>query len=104
MNTEPSLTIEQAKDALKSAIAPRVTEESIKAKISQVHYLQQGTTTICTILMQNGFKFIGHSTPASPDNYNSLVGQRYAYENAFKQIWSHEGYLLRERLHEQEKL
>lgn len=102
MTAEPAITLVEAKERLKSAIAPRVTEDSIKERIGQVYYLQQGTTTICTILMKNGFKFIGHSTPASPDNYDSLIGQRYAYENAFKQIWSHEGYLLRERLYEQE--
>jgi hypothetical protein len=102
LNIDPTITLEQAKDRLKGAIAPRVTEDSIKAKIASVEYTLAGTTTICQIRMNNGFVFLGHSTPASPLNYDAEIGQRYAYENAFKHIWTHEGYLLRERLSEQE--
>jgi hypothetical protein len=95
---EPILTLEEAKAVVSTKTAPRVTEESIKAKIRDVDYLSEALTTICMITMQNGFRFIGHSTPADARNYDSQVGQRYAYDNAFKQIWSHEGYLLREKL------
>lgn len=99
---EPVLTLDEAKARLKSAMAPRVTEESIKGKIEDVRYSYHGTTTICIITMKNGFKFMGSSTPASQANYESEIGERYAYENAFRQIWSHEGYLLREKLSIQE--
>ena len=57
------------------------------------------TMTICVLVMQNGFTFIGYSNCADPANFDAEVGERYAYENAFKQIWSHEAYLIRERLH-----
>lgn len=99
---EPTITAEQANDRLKSAIAPRVTEDSIKAKIANVNYWYHGITTICLITMKNGFRFIGTSTPASADNFDGKVGERYAYDNAFRQIWTHEGYLLRENLSKQE--
>ena len=102
MSNEPAITLEQAKDRLKSAIAPRVTEESIRAKIETVTYMLNGITTVCFINMRNGFQFVGTSTPASPSNYDVEIGQRYAYDNAFKQIWTHEGYILREQLHAQE--
>lgn len=102
MIVEPTITLDQAKERLKSAIAPRVTEESIKAKIKNVTYSTHGITTVCYIEMKNGFQFIGHSTPASPANFDMEIGERYAYDNAFKHIWTHEGYLLRERLSEQE--
>lgn len=102
MSNEPAITLEQAKDRLKSAIAPRVTEESIKAKIDAITYMLNGITTVCFIKMRNGFQFVGMSTPASPLNYDAEVGQRYAYDNAFKQIWAHEVYILREQLHAQE--
>lgn len=102
MNLDPTITLEQAKDRLKASIAPRVTEESIKAKIKNVSYSIHGITTVCFITMKNGFQFIGHSTPASPVNFDAEIGERYAYDNAFKHIWTHEGYLLRERLSEQE--
>jgi hypothetical protein len=102
LSRDPTITLDEAKDRLKSAIAPRVTEEGIKAKIAEVDYTLAGITTICQIRMKNGFVFLGHSTPASPANFDAEIGQRYAYDNAFKHIWSHEGYLLRERLSEQE--
>lgn len=99
---EPSITLGEAQDRLKSAVAPRITEDSIRSKISDVVYNLNGVTTICIITMANGFRFIGTSTPASVANYDNKIGERYAYDNAFRQIWSHEGYLLREKLSAQE--
>lgn len=96
--SEPTITLDQAKERLKSSVAPRVTEESIKAKIDDVRYTYHATTTICVITMKNGFKFIGSSTPAASANFDAEIGERYAYDNAFRQIWTHEGYLLRENL------
>ena len=95
---EPEMTLTQAKEAVAQKTAPRVSEESIKAKIKSVDYLPDGQLTICKITMQNGFMVIGHSAPASPENYDYQVGKRYAYENAFRQLWQLEGYLLRETL------
>lgn len=103
MIIEPTITTDEAKDRLKGAIAPRVTEDSIKAKVQDVRYLISGITTICIITMKSGFRFIGHSTPAAPANFDAEIGERYAYDNAFRQIWTHEGYLLREQLHAQER-
>ncbi len=107
---EPKLTLDEAKAVVATKTAPRVTEALITAKIDDVEYLMpeivndygsDDMTTICKIRMRNGFVFIGHSTPASKANFDEEVGKRYAYENAFKQIWTHEGYLLRETLHNQ---
>lgn len=95
---EPILNLDAAKAVVATKTAPRVTEESIKAKIALVRYVCDDLTTICIIHMKNGFKFVGTSTPASKENFDADVGRRYAYENAFKQIWTHEGYLLREQL------
>lgn len=97
---EPTITAEQARALVEeNSVAPRVTEEIIKAKIAEVSYFivrneadpNSPITTVCFIIMQNGFRFVGHATPASPENFNEEVGRFYAYENAFKQIWSHEG-------------
>lgn len=95
---EPTLTTEGAKEVVATKTAPRVTEASIRAKIADVQYIRNRITTVCFIIMANGFKFVGTSTPASEENFDIEVGRRYAYDNAFKQIWTHEGYLLRERL------
>ena len=95
---EPELSLEQAKAVVATKTAPRVTEESIKARISQVDYIYHGQLTICIISMKNGFKITGVSAPASPSNFDKEVGKRYAYDNAFKPLWQLEGYLLREQL------
>jgi len=95
---EPNITLAQAKEIVASKKAPRITEELIKDRIAKVDFLAHETTTICIITMCNGFKFIGHSTPASSENFDASVGERYAYDNAFKQIWTHEAYLLVDEL------
>ena len=95
---EPDLSLEQAKEAVSTKTAPRVTEQSIKNKIANVQFQRSDVLTICIITMQNGFHLVGTSAPASPTNYDQAVGERYAYDNAFKQLWPLEGYLLREQL------
>jgi len=101
---EPSISLETAKAIVADKPAPRVTEDSIRAKIDFVEYRQwdvgSAKLTICPIRMKNGFVFVGKAAPASVANYDQQVGERYAYDDAFKQIWTHEGYLLRERLAE----
>ena len=83
-------------------VAPRGTVDSIKAKIDTVLYMRDSYTafTVCKIGMKNGFQFVGTSGAASPKNYNKEIGDKIAYDNAFKQIWSHEGYVLKEVLHQ----
>ena len=95
---EPSISLVEAKDRIAKTVLPRVTEESIKNKIGSVNYIVHDVLTICVIQMTNGFWVIGKSAPASPGNFNKEVGERYAYDDAFKQIWQLEGYALREKL------
>jgi hypothetical protein len=96
---EPKLSLNEAKAVVATKTAPRVTEESIKAKIASVGYhpiLPLGT--LCVITMKNGWIATGFSAPASVENFDAEVGKRYAYDNAFKSLWQLEGYLLRETL------
>lgn len=98
---EPKLSLDQAKAVVATKTAPRITEESIKAKIASVdyHFVGEGSTgTICVITMKNGFITTGFSKSADPRNHDQEVGKRYAYDNAFKPLWQLEGYLLREQL------
>jgi hypothetical protein len=89
-------------EMLEQARGPRVTEESIRAKIEchsfHEEHIGAAKVTICFILMRNGFVFVGKSSAASPQNHNAKIGEYYAYDDAFRQIWEHEGYLLREKL------
>lgn len=100
---DPTLSLSEAQAIVATKTAPRVTEESIKAKIASVHYetlvmSEASIGTLCIITMQNGWVSTGFSAPASVENFDKDVGQRYAYDNAFKPLWQLEGYLLRNRL------
>jgi len=106
---EPTLSLDEAKAVVATKTFPKITEESIKAKIADTTWynpphgegFQDAHLTICIITMKNGFKFIGKAAPVSAANFDEEVGRRYSYEDAFKQIWAHEGYLLRETLSNQ---
>jgi hypothetical protein len=60
-------------------------------------------TTIAVIVMENGTTVIGKSAPASPENFNDELGRRFAREDAIRQVWPLEGYLLKQRLYCQAK-
>lgn len=95
---KPELTLEEAQALVATKTAPKVTKESIEAKIYDATYLRHEYLTVCVITMKNGFHFTGTAAPASPENFDPEVGKRYAYEDAFKKIWTHEGYLLKSKL------
>ena len=99
---EPDITLGRAQEIVAGKTAPKVTEETIRAKIADVAYLRpavlDGTLTICVIVMQNGWVSVGKSAPVSAANFDPDVGKRYAYEDAFRPLWQLEGYLLREKL------
>lgn len=100
---EPNLSLDEAKAIVATKVHPRVTEESIKAKIATVKYtLVEGTGMLCVITMKNGWISTGFSAPADARNFDFEVGQRYAYDNAFKPLWQLEGYLLRNQIAEGE--
>ena len=96
MNEEPKLSLDEAKAVVATKTAPRVTEETIKSRIASVEYVMHKHLTIAIITMVNGFMVTGVSAPASVANFDPEVGKRYAYDNAFKQLWPLEGYILRE--------
>ncbi len=105
-----SLQVDEAASAA-VATAPRVTLESMEAKIAAQYYTTADRAfagcptvdamkylTICVLVMDNGFMVIGESAPASPANFDAELGQKFAYENAIRQLWKLEGYALRDRL------
>ncbi len=98
MITMPNLTLQEAQNVVETKTAPRVTKESIEAKIAKIDFFNHETLTICVLTMQSGFKQVGKAAPADARNYDEEVGKRYAYEDAFKGLWHLEGYLLCELL------
>ncbi|WP_347454279.1 Gp49 family protein [Acinetobacter thermotolerans] len=97
--------------------APRLTPDHIDSKVKVIRYLTGDVTpaytadgyendrsaaclTICILTLENGFTVTGESACASPENFDKLIGQKIAYENARNKIWQLEGYLLKEKLHQ----
>lgn len=94
------------------ATAPRVSLSDMEGKIAAEYYFTMDKAlgadvpihdslkvlTVCVLVMRNGFTIIGKSAPASAENFDRDKGERFAYEDAIKQLWPLEGYALRERL------
>ena len=76
----------------------RVTLDSIHAKAVTCDYLRSGVMTIAVVTLENGYTVLGKSAPADAANFNEELGRKFAYEDAVRQVWPLEGYLLRERL------
>lgn len=97
------MTNEKRDEMLDSRPAETVTKDKIEEKIRDVEYATKGVHTICYITLQNGFTVTGQSACAHPDNYDAELGQKIAYDNAFREIWPLEGYMLREKLYQQSR-
>lgn len=92
-----------------NATAPRVSLASMEAKIVARYSITADEwvgdsipvhdslklLSVCLLVMQNGFTVIGKSAPASAANFNAELGKKLAYEDAIRQLWPLEGYLLR---------
>lgn len=95
--------------------APRLTPDHIDSKIKAIRYITgdkfdlaycaddykscgSPQLTICILSLENGFTVTGESACASPENFDRIIGQKIAYENARNKIWQLEGYLLKEKL------
>ena len=102
--------------------APRLTPAMIDSVIASEHYFTgaEGVKgsfeseqtcpapspalyllTFCVLVLKNGFTVTGESACASAENFNAEIGRKIARDNARNKIWLLEGYLLRQRLHEQ---
>ncbi len=103
----------------KGKTAPRVTPEHIESVISDCYYFtaQDGLMTanpdaaqyspksldlltFCVLVLKNGFTVTGESACASPENFDAEIGRKIARANAVQKIWALEGYLLKQRMHD----
>ena len=79
----------------------RVTLEYMESRIATTEYLNPASVpqlTLAIVNMKNGFAVVGKSAPADPANFNAELGQKFAREDAMRQLWGFEGYALCERL------
>jgi hypothetical protein len=79
----------------------KVTLDGIKAKIKGETYLvlPDGRTTLCILDLENGYTIKGLSACVDPAEFDLNLGRKYAFEDAIRQIWPLEGYLLAEKMH-----
>ena len=78
----------------------KVTIESIIAKIKGETYIvmPDGRTTVCQLTLANGYTINGTSACVDASNFDMNIGRKIAFEDALRQIWPLEGYLLAEKL------
>lgn len=87
--------------------APKVDVAHIDALVASLTYetarVPNTTSTVATARLPGGFvAAIGHSACVAPENFDAELGRKYAIEDAQRQargsLWSHEGYVLYQRL------
>lgn len=85
--------------------APRLTPAHIDSQIKEIIYnrIDGTTTTICSLILINGFVVNGESACASLSNFDADLGKKIAFDNARDKIWLVEGYLLKQKLYEKEQ-
>jgi len=79
----------------------RASLDSLKGKIKSVEYIYPNThptMTIAVVRVENGFSVVGKTAPADPENFNEELGRQFAYEDAVRQLWPLEAYLMLETL------
>lgn len=98
--------------AADGATAPRVTLNGMRERIAAEFYLTgkdampyvssfeqvnsaMACLTICILVTHEGFTLVGKSAPADARNFNAEKGEHFAYEDALRQLWPLEGYVLR---------
>jgi len=81
--------------------APRLTPDHIQKQIvnEEFHVFPNTMMTVCCLTLRNGFNTVGTSACVSPENFNAEIGIMVSRRNAIQEIWSLEGYLLKENLH-----
>lgn len=86
--------------------APTVTIEHLESLITREYYhvIPDTTTTICVLTVKNGFTVFGKSACVAAENFNKEEGELIARKDALSQLWSLEGYLLRQNLWQLELL
>jgi len=85
--------------------APRLNPTMIEETIVHEYYhiVPNTTLTICVLTLSNGFLVTGEAAAVSLDNFDKDIGEHVARNQAKDKIWALEGYLLKQKLHENGK-
>lgn len=95
--TAPRLTPQQIDDCIAGEYSVRASDAFAGAPVDD----RLKCLTLCVLVLKNGFTVTGESACASPENYDQAIGHKIARDNARGKIWALEGYLLKQRLHDQ---
>lgn len=100
MNATPTESQLEAEMQSRKLDAPRLSPQAIDAAIVRTHYFRvpDTTTTVCVLVLVNGFTVVGKSACVSPANFDESIGQRVAFDDARRQVWELEGYRLQQSL------
>ena len=85
--------------------APRLNPDHIAGKVvgEAYHHFPGTAQTVCCLTLENGFTVVGESAAASLANFDAEIGREIAFKNAVEKVWMLEGYLLKQRLYDQER-
>lgn len=97
------LTDDELRAKLQDRPAPRVKREDIIDRIEIIEFDTFDTTTVCKIKLDNGYTVRGESACVNAANYDEQIGDRYAFDDAFKKLWPLFGFLLAETQFKGEK-
>lgn len=94
----PKEAFEEAYSAI-DEIPNSLSVESITSVIDAQLFkrIDNSTTTLCILTLQNGYIVVGKSACISKDVFDENLGQQFAYQDALAKIWELEGYLLAQR-------
>lgn len=86
----------------KNLNAPRITPDDIDENIETIHYHVVPNTTLilCVLVLKNDFTVSGESAAASKENFDEEIGRKIAFDNAREKIWPLMGYMLKQKLYE----
>lgn len=92
------LTESDAQKKLDQSPKERVTKEQIEARFVSTKFMRiSKTVTVCHIELDNGYSVRGESACVCPENYDQDLGEKFAYDDAFRKLWPLFGFLLAER-------
>lgn len=89
---------DEANEKIAAERYPRVTKELMNERIKSVKYmvLPDTTVTICNIMLDNGYSVRGESACVDKRNFNLEIGEKLAYEDAYRKLWPLFGFVLAE--------
>jgi hypothetical protein len=70
----------------------------MESRIKDKKFTRLGETlTHCRIILDNNYSVTGESACVNVANYNQEIGEKIAFDNAFRQLWPLFGFLLAEK-------